>query len=101
VPSLRWAREGVDDWDKSPSFTVDAIRRRSTSSLCAFCVRLVGLWRRMNAHHLGEVLWNYLRMGAHLDKREAIVVFGGHDLRVAEWAGQLLLESWASIVRPF
>ena len=56
------------------------------------------LWRGMNAHHLGRVLWDYLRMGAPLDKRQAIVVFGGHDLRVAEWAGQLWLDGWAPIL---
>ncbi len=30
---------------------------------------------------LGRVLWDFLRIGAPLEKREAIVVFGGHDLR--------------------
>lgn len=44
---------------------------------------------------LGRVLWNYLRIGAPLDRREAIVVFGGHDLRVADWAAQLWLDGWA------
>ena len=32
-PHLRCAKEGVDDWDKSASFGVDAFPRRSTSSL--------------------------------------------------------------------
>src|SRR5262245_14750750 len=44
---------------------------------------------------LGRVLWDYLRMGAPLEPREAIVAFGGHDLRVAEWAAQLWLDGWA------
>jgi uncharacterized SAM-binding protein YcdF (DUF218 family) len=44
---------------------------------------------------LGEILWNYLRIGAPLDRREAIVVFGGHDLRVAECGAQLWLDGWA------
>jgi hypothetical protein len=30
---LWWAKEGVDDWDKSASFDLDATSRRSTSSL--------------------------------------------------------------------
>jgi hypothetical protein len=30
---LRWAREGVDDWDKAVSFDAGALTRRSTSSL--------------------------------------------------------------------
>jgi uncharacterized protein YuzE len=31
---LRWAKEGVDDWDKVPSFDAGRAPRRSTSSLC-------------------------------------------------------------------
>ncbi|HEX3848504.1 MAG TPA: YdcF family protein [Steroidobacteraceae bacterium] len=44
---------------------------------------------------LGLVLWNYLRLGRPLERREAIVVFGGHDLRIAEWAARLWLDGWA------
>ena len=44
---------------------------------------------------LGRVLWDYLRIGAQLERREAIVAFGGHDLRVADWAAQLWLDGWA------
>ncbi len=44
---------------------------------------------------LGNVLWDYLRVGDSLERREAIVVFGGHDLRVADWAAQLWLDGWA------
>ena|SRR5258708_3297740 len=44
---------------------------------------------------LGRVLWDYLRIGAPLERREAIVAFGGHDLRVADWAAQLWLDGWA------
>jgi hypothetical protein len=33
---------------------------------------------------LGRVLWDYLRIGAPLERREAIVAFGGHDLRVSQ-----------------
>jgi uncharacterized SAM-binding protein YcdF (DUF218 family) len=52
----------------------------------------------MSAHQFGQVLWNYLCLGAPLDRREAIVVFGGHDLRVADWAAQLWLDGWAPIL---
>jgi uncharacterized SAM-binding protein YcdF (DUF218 family) len=41
------------------------------------------------------VLWNYLQIGARLERRDAIVAFGGHDLRVAECAAQLWLDGWA------
>jgi hypothetical protein len=36
---VRWAKEGVDDWDKSASFVAGAFRRRSTSSLGDTAVR--------------------------------------------------------------
>jgi uncharacterized SAM-binding protein YcdF (DUF218 family) len=44
---------------------------------------------------LGRVLWDYLRIGTPIEQREAIVAFGGHDLRVADWAAQLWLDGWA------
>jgi len=44
---------------------------------------------------LGLILWEYLRLGAALERREAIVAFGGHDLRVADWAAQVWLDGWA------
>lgn len=45
--------------------------------------------------NLGCVLWDYLKLGSPPGPREAIVVFGGHDLRVADWAAQLWLDGWA------
>jgi hypothetical protein len=44
---------------------------------------------------LSRVLWDYLRIGAPRERREAIVAFGGHDLRVADWATQLWRGGWA------
>jgi uncharacterized SAM-binding protein YcdF (DUF218 family) len=49
----------------------------------------------MEAVALGRVLWDYLCVGAKVERREAIVAFGGHDLRVADWAAQLWLDGWA------
>jgi uncharacterized SAM-binding protein YcdF (DUF218 family) len=49
----------------------------------------------MQVEVLGRVLWDYLRIGSPLERREAIVAFGGHDLRVADWAAQLWLDGWA------
>lgn len=49
----------------------------------------------MQVAALGRVLWDYLRIGAPLERCEAIVAFGGHDLRVADWAAQLWLDGWA------
>ena len=49
----------------------------------------------MQVPALGRVLWDYLRIGAPPERREAIVAFGGHDLRVADWAAQLWLDGWA------
>ena len=51
--------------------------------------------RAEHPHELGRVLWNYLLIGARLERRDAIVTFGGHDLRVAECAAQLWLDGWA------
>lgn len=42
-----------------------------------------------------QLLWNYLRIGAPIERCQAIVAFGSHDLRVAECAAQLWLEGWA------
>jgi uncharacterized SAM-binding protein YcdF (DUF218 family) len=53
---------------------------------------------QVKAHQLGQLLWNYLCLGTRLDKREAIVVFGGHDLRVADWGAQLWLDGWAPLL---
>jgi uncharacterized SAM-binding protein YcdF (DUF218 family) len=50
------------------------------------------------ALELGRILWDYLQIGALLEKRDAILVFGGHDLRVAEWAAELWLQGWASLL---
>jgi uncharacterized SAM-binding protein YcdF (DUF218 family) len=49
----------------------------------------------MQVEVLGRVLWDYLRIGSPLEQREAIIAFGGHDLRVADWAAQLWLDGWA------
>jgi DUF218 domain len=49
----------------------------------------------MQVEALGRVLWDYLKIGAPLERREAIVAFGGHDLRVVDWAAQLWLDGWA------
>ena len=49
----------------------------------------------MQVAALGRVLWDYLRIGAPPERREAIVAFGGHDLRVADWAAQLWLDGCA------
>jgi uncharacterized SAM-binding protein YcdF (DUF218 family) len=48
-----------------------------------------------SVRRLGLILWKYLRLGAPLERREAIVVFGGHDLRIADWAAKLWLDGWA------
>jgi hypothetical protein len=40
---LRWVKEGVDDWDKVPSFDDSEGPRRSTSSLADFSGDCAGL----------------------------------------------------------
>lgn len=40
-------------------------------------------------------LWNYHRLDLPLDKADAILALGSHDLRVAERAARLWLDGWA------
>lgn len=47
---------------------------------------------------LGRILWDYLRLAHSLEQHEAIVVFGGHDLRVADWAVQRLTALRSSVL---
>ena len=42
-----------------------------------------------------EILWNYLRMKHSLQKSDVAIAMGSHDLRVASYAAQLVLEGLA------
>lgn len=44
------------------------------------------------------VIWNYLHISHQLKKVDLILVLGGHDLRVPEYAAKLFSEGYAPIV---
>src|SRR3989338_6756084 len=47
---------------------------------------------------LAKKLWNYLRMNHRLEKADAILVLGSHDLRIAEYGAKLFLDGWAPLI---
>jgi uncharacterized SAM-binding protein YcdF (DUF218 family) len=44
---------------------------------------------------LAQKVWDYHHLNHRLEKADAILVMGSHDLRVAERGAQLFLEHWA------
>ena len=47
---------------------------------------------------LAEKIWDYHHLNHRLEKSDAILVLGSHDLRVAERGAQLFLEHWAPLL---
>jgi uncharacterized SAM-binding protein YcdF (DUF218 family) len=47
---------------------------------------------------LAQIVWDYHHLNHHLEKSDAILVMGSHDLRVAERGAQLFLERWAPLL---
>jgi uncharacterized SAM-binding protein YcdF (DUF218 family) len=47
---------------------------------------------------LARKIWNYHHLNHRLEKSDAILVMGSHDLRVAERGAQLFLENWAPLL---
>jgi uncharacterized SAM-binding protein YcdF (DUF218 family) len=45
-----------------------------------------------------ELIWNYLRVDDALAPADSIVIFGGNDIRVAEWGATLFLRGFAPLV---
>ena len=45
-----------------------------------------------------EIIWDYMHMRHKLVKADVILVLGGRDTRVAEYAATLYLEGWASLI---
>jgi uncharacterized SAM-binding protein YcdF (DUF218 family) len=48
--------------------------------------------------NLARIIWNYHKLNQTLEKADAILVLGSHDLRVAKRAAQLYLDGWAPLV---
>lgn len=47
---------------------------------------------------LAKKIWDYLRMDQKLEKSDAILALGSHDIRVAERGAQLFLDGWAPLL---
>src|SRR3954467_5754248 len=47
---------------------------------------------------LAKKLWDYHQMNHELEKSDAILVLGSHDLRVAERGAELWLQGWAPLI---
>jgi uncharacterized SAM-binding protein YcdF (DUF218 family) len=47
---------------------------------------------------LAQKVWDYHHLNHRLEKSDAILVMGSHDLRVAERGAQLFLEHWAPLL---
>jgi len=45
-----------------------------------------------------KVLWNYLKLDQSLKRSDCIIAMGSHDLRVAEFAAELILKNWAPLL---
>jgi uncharacterized SAM-binding protein YcdF (DUF218 family) len=52
----------------------------------------------MDADSLAKILWNYQVMKQKLEKADAIIALGSHDIRVGEYAARLLLDGWAPLL---
>jgi hypothetical protein len=47
---------------------------------------------------LAQKIWDYHHLDHRIEKSDAILVMGSHDLRVAERGAQLFLEHWAPLL---
>ena len=45
-----------------------------------------------------KILWDYLKLDQPLKKCDCIIAMGSHDLRVAEYAADLVMEGWAPLL---
>lgn len=53
---------------------------------------------REEIDRLAKIIWEYMLMHQPLQKADAILALGSHDLRVAEYAAKLFLDGWASLL---
>jgi len=45
-----------------------------------------------------KILWNYLLIHQSLQKSDVVIAMGSHDVRIAEYAAQLVLDGWAPLL---
>ena len=54
--------------------------------------------RDASLYDAAELLWNYLNVDDALVSADSIVIFGGNDIRVAEWGATVFLRGLAPVV---
>jgi uncharacterized SAM-binding protein YcdF (DUF218 family) len=45
-----------------------------------------------------KILWDYLKLNQPLKRSDCIIAMGSHDLRVAEYAADLIVKDWAPLL---
>jgi uncharacterized SAM-binding protein YcdF (DUF218 family) len=45
-----------------------------------------------------KILWDYLKLGHSLKQCDCVIAMGSHDLRVAEYAAELIIGNWAPLL---
>ena len=45
-----------------------------------------------------KILWDYLKLGQPLKQCDCIIAMGSHDLRVADYAAELIIRKWAPLL---
>ena len=45
-----------------------------------------------------KVLWDYLKLDQSLKRCDCVIAMGSHDLRVAEFAAELIMKNWAPLL---
>jgi uncharacterized SAM-binding protein YcdF (DUF218 family) len=45
-----------------------------------------------------KILWDYLKLNQPLKSSECVIALGSHDLRVAEYAADLVINDWAPLL---
>src|SRR5438445_3722754 len=54
--------------------------------------------RDVSVDDAAELIWNYLRVDDALAPADSIVIFGGNDIRVADWGATIFLSGLAPLV---
>lgn len=52
----------------------------------------------MTSNDAIKLIWDYMHLHHQLEKADAILVLGGRDIRVVEYAAELWLEGWAPYI---
>ena len=45
-----------------------------------------------------KILWDYLKLDQPLKRCDCVIAMGSHDLRVAEFAAELIMKNWAPLL---